>query len=87
MSAQGVSAHGVSVQGVSAHGGVCPGVCLPRGVSEQGGVYLGGSDWGCLPEPPVDRIRDACENITLQQLLFRTVINNRYRAYTEIRRT
>ena len=60
--------------------GVClPGGCLPaRGVSArqgefacQGGVYLRG---GCLPRgvsarhPPVDRMTDSCENITLPQL-------------------
>ena len=50
---------------VSAHGrGVCPGA-----VSAQGGV----SAWGCPPDSPVDRMTDACENITFPQLLFWTV--------------
>ena len=49
-----VNAH-VGAQGWSEEG-VCLGVsaqeggCLPRrGVSTQGGVYLGVSAWGCLP--------------------------------------
>ena len=78
---EGVSAWGVSAQeggvcpgggcllrrgclpgrGVSAQeGGVCP-----EGVSAQGGVC----PEGCLSDtPPVDRMTDACENITLPQL-------------------
>ena len=40
-------------------GGICPG----EGVSTQGGVCPGGA-----PAPPVDRTKDACENITLPQL-------------------
>ena len=60
--------------------GVClPGGCLPKGVSAQGvstgGVCLGGGvcQW-CLPQcmlgntPPMNRITDTCENITLPQL-------------------
>ena len=48
-------------------GGCLPrGVCLPMGVSAQGGVCPGG---GCLPDThPVNRMTDACENITLPQL-------------------
>ena len=85
VSAQG---EGVSTQGVSAQGGVRPGggssqggfawlsVC-PGGVSAQGGVLPGGvCPGGCLPDPhprPVDRMTDACENITFPQLLLRTV--------------
>ena len=46
-------------------GGVCPGGCLP------GGVCLGGAHL-----PPVDRMSDACENITFPQLLLRTVMNS-----------
>ena len=40
--------------------GVFPGVSVWR-VSDQRGA-------GCLPHPPVNRITDACENITLPQL-------------------
>ena len=53
---RGVSDWGVSDRGGSAQkGSVCPGVSV-----------LG----GCLPggTPPVDRMTDACENITLPQL-------------------
>ena len=59
---------GVSAQGVSAQGGVCRGASV-GGVS-QGGVCPGGVCPGeCLPHhPPVNRISDACENITLPQL-------------------
>ena len=46
--------------GVSAREG-CLGGCLPRGVV----LYT---------YPPVDRMTDACENITFPQLLLRTVI-------------
>ena len=71
MSAWGVSAQGrVSPRGVSVQGGlprgVCPGGCLP------GRCLPGGR--GCLPQcmlgytPPVNKITDACENITLPQL-------------------
>ena len=70
----GVSALGVSAQGgclpsiVSAQGGVClAGVCL-GGVCLGWGAYPG----GCTP-PPVDRMTDACENITFPQLLLRMV--------------
>ena len=46
--------------------GVClHGECLPRE-----GVSAG----GCTPPNPVDRMTDACENITFPQLLLRTVI-------------
>ena len=60
-----VSAQGVCVcpGGVSAGGGVCP-----------GGVFLVGClPGGCLPQcmlgytPPVNRMTDACENITFPQ--------------------
>ena len=43
-------------------GGVCP---------ED--VSRGGLPWGGV-HPPVDRMTDACENITFPQLLLRTVI-------------
>ena len=43
------------------------GVCLPSGVSAQGGVCLGGV------HPPVNWITDTCENITFPQLLLWTV--------------
>ena len=53
-----------------AQGGVCPGGCLsegclPRGVSvqESGLSALG----GCPPPPPVNRITNGCEDITLPQ--------------------
>ena len=50
----GVSDQGVSDWGVSAQRAVCPG-----GVCRE----------GLLPDiPPVNRIADACENITLPQL-------------------
>ena len=48
------------------HIGVCPGV----GGSLPGGEVL---PRGCTP-PSVDRMTDACENITFPQLLLRTVI-------------
>ena len=52
---------GCLVPGVSALGGVCS-----HGVSARGGgVCLGGAWWR---HPTVDRIRDACKNITLPQL-------------------
>ena len=41
---------------------------LPGGVSAWGGCLPG----RCTP-PPVDRMTDACENITFSQLLSRTV--------------
>ena len=49
--------------GVSAQGGLPKGVCLSRVVCLPGG--------GC--SPPMDRMTDACENITFSQLLLRTV--------------
>ena len=56
-------------------GGVCPGdicsgVCLPREVSAQGDVCPGGVCPGvsATPPPAVDRMTDACENITFPQL-------------------
>ena len=52
--------------------GVCPGGVSAQGVSTQGVSDWGGmSARGCLPDtppPPVDRMADACENITLPQL-------------------
>ena len=57
---RGVSALGGPAQGVLALGGVCSGGvcggCLPR----RGVCHT--------PHPPVDRMTDACENITLPQL-------------------
>ena len=71
-------------QGGSAQGGSAQGGCLPRGrgYAQGGGVCPGGLPggvfaWGCLPDPPprpVDKITDACENITFPHLLLRTVI-------------
>ena len=43
-------------------------MCLPGGVSPGG--YL---PKGVYTSPPVDRMTDACENITFPQLLLRTV--------------
>ena len=65
---------GVCLQGgVSGSGGSGPrGECLVLGGLPTGGVYLrgglppGGS--ACHRHPPVDRITDACKNITLAQL-------------------
>ena len=57
---------------MSAQGGVHPGggVCPGGGVSAQaGGVCPGGSG----RHPPVDRMTDARENITLPQLLLQAV--------------
>ena len=60
---------GVSARGrVSAQGGcllcVCPGGCLP-------GMCV--SAWAVYTPPSVDRMTDACENITFPQLLLRTI--------------
>ena len=71
----------VSVWGVSAQGvGVCPGGMSAQRVSAQGGCLPpegvsahGVSGWGVCQTPPVDRMTDACENITFLQLLLRTV--------------
>ena len=70
----GVSAHrGVCSWGVSAPGGsVCPGGSAPGGVC-SGGIWSGGvvSQHALRQTPspaPVDRITDACKNITLAQL-------------------
>ena len=65
--------------GVSAPGGVSvPGGrrVSGLGVSGPGSVWSGGSDQGGVsqhalrqpPPPPLDRITDACKNITLAQL-------------------
>ena len=60
----------IQVEGVFAQRAVCQG-CLPGGVFSQGGVCL---EEVCLPRgdvwqtPPLNRITDACENITLSQL-------------------
>ena len=66
----GVSAQGNVCLGVSAQGGgFSLGRCLSSGVSARG-LSAG----GCLPgsvsarHPPVNRMIDACENITLPQL-------------------
>ena len=72
----GVSEWGVCPRGclpkdVSAHGGSVQRGCLPGGLP-QGGVPRGVSAWGLSTQggykhPPVDRMADACENITLRQ--------------------
>ena len=51
--------------------GVCPGgVCVSKGLCvSRGCVYL-----GRMYTSPMDRMTDACENITFPQLLLRTVI-------------
>ena len=67
---------------VAISGGVSAWGCLPRGVSARWGVCLGGlsaqrgvsqHELGQTPLP-MNRITDACENITFPQLLLRTVI-------------
>ena len=60
--------------GVSTQGGVCLGGCLPRGYL-TGGCLPGGGGWQ-VPRgrhPSVDKMKDACENITFPQLLLRTL--------------
>ena len=67
--------------GVPAWGCTYPGrVYLPSGVglSAPGGVSQ--HALGQTP-PPVNRITDACENITFPQLLLRTVTNPNYILY------
>ena len=64
--------------GVCSRGGVCSGGVCCGGVSGPGGcLVLGGClvpgggcvcSWGCVRYPPVNRITDACKNITLPQL-------------------
>ena len=39
-----------------------------QGVSAQGGVYWGLPESVCHTHPPVNRMTDACENITFPQL-------------------
>ena len=68
MSAQGgreCLPRGCLFRGCLPRAGVCPGLVSAQGVSAQGV-----SAWGCLPRvvsvyPPVNRITDRCENITL----------------------
>ena len=59
-------------------GGVLPvrgGVCLVRGVClVPGGFSLSLLGGACLETPPVDRITDACKNITLATTSLRPVI-------------
>ena len=50
------SGGGVSSWGVSSAGDLVPGLCVCSG------------GWQSPPPPPVDRITDACRNITLAQL-------------------
>ena len=73
----GVSVQGVSVRETLSGRGLCLGslwdLCLRGlcvgGVSVQGGgLCLGSLFRGLSPPPPVNRITDACENITLPQL-------------------
>ena len=51
--------------GVVCPGGVCPGLCLPGDVYPGGVSARGICVW---QTPPVDRMTDACENITLPPL-------------------
>ena len=53
---------GVARRVLSAQGGVCPG----GGVSAWGG---GVCPIACWDTPPVDRMTDACENITLRTVI------------------
>ena len=70
----GLPGRGVSLAGGSpwwgislAGGGGLPG----RQVSLEGVSLAGGSPWGVtLADPPVNRMTDACENITLPQMSF-----------------
>ena len=54
--------------------GVCPGGCLPGGQCLLGGA-VSTQGWGVWPggvcqTPPVNRMTDACKNITLPQLSY-----------------
>ena len=55
-------------------GGVCPGSCMPR----AGRLPKGVSALGCTP-PPMDRMTDACENITFSHSAI-TVGDGKYSA-------
>ena len=68
---------GVCIPACTEHGGVYPCMHWAGGVSAQGVSGQGGSAQGGLPQcivhagihtPTVDRMTDACENITLLQL-------------------
>ena len=63
----GVSSRGVCLGGVY-QGGVCLGWCLLGGCLPRGYLPKGMSAWGAIHPTPVDRMTDACENITLLQL-------------------
>ena len=53
---------------VCSQGGVCSGgVCSRGGVLGEGGVLVSQLALRQTPPPPVDRITDACKNITLTQ--------------------
>ena len=62
----GVCPGGCLPRGCLPRGCVCPGGCLPGGVSAQGDVCQGGVS-PVHAHPPVNRMTDACENITLPQ--------------------
>ena len=67
----GVCSGGVSGPRGSAPGGLSAlGVSDPRGVCSRGGVCSGGGIPACTEAdtPPVNRMTDACKNITLAQL-------------------
>ena len=76
--------HTVRCSGRLGREGVCPGGCMPReGVCLGGGVCLVGnlpkgvSVWGGVNLPLwTEFLTDTCENITLPQLLLRTVIKH-----------
>ena len=46
------------------------GTCMPGGVHAQGGHACEGDVRATHPHPPVNRMTDACENITLPQTSF-----------------
>ena len=81
-----VSVQGVFAQGMGVSGGVCRGVCPGGGCAQ--GVYTAldpEADTPLCPlhagiyiPLPVERILDACENITFPQLLLRAVIRARH---------
>ena len=67
---------GVSLEGESPWRGVLPGGGSPwRGVSLEGVSLEGVSQHALRQTPPVNRMTDACENITLPQTSFEAVKN------------
>ena len=91
MCARGTCAWGACMWGGHAcqGGHVCPGTCMPRGLCMPGGMHdwrgvhaEGGEHaWGGMHgmhTPPVNRITDACENITFPQHRLRAVKNSHH---------